>query len=46
MWLKTIAVNPDYKDALIGLYSFYKEKGDLDKADFYYNQAILRGLLR
>lgn len=43
MWLRTVDVNPDHKDALLGLSAYYSQTGDVRKAEYYYNQAKIRG---
>jgi tetratricopeptide (TPR) repeat protein len=44
IWLETIQVNPDHKEALKSLYIYYSQVGDETKADYYYQQALLRGV--
>lgn len=43
-WLKTIAVNPDHKDALKNLALYYNEIKDVRNAQYYYNEAVKRGV--
>jgi len=45
MWLKTLQVNPDHKDALKSLTIYYsQDKKDQAKADYYYQEALKRGV--
>jgi Tfp pilus assembly protein PilF len=45
MWFKTIQVNPDHKDALKSLTIYYsQDKKDQAKANYYYQEAVKRGV--
>ncbi|BCX14699.1 MAG: hypothetical protein KatS3mg088_382 [Patescibacteria group bacterium] len=44
MWIKTISVNPDHKDALKGLAVYYSEIKDSTKANYFYQEALKRGV--
>ena len=45
MWLKTVSVNPDHKEALRALTIYYsQDKKDSQKANFYYREALKRGV--
>ena len=44
MWLKTLQVNPDHKGAYANLAVYYKNIGDEAKANYYYQEAVKRGV--
>jgi Flp pilus assembly protein TadD len=44
MWLKTLQINPDHVDAYLNLAQYYYQKEDLVKANYYYNEAVKRGV--
>lgn len=44
MWLDTLRVNPDYTDAIKDLFILYYQEKDVEKASFYYNELLKRGI--
>lgn len=44
MWLKTIRINPDHADALRNLAVLYHQLGEEDRANYYYQEAVKRGV--
>ena len=44
MWLRTLEVNPDHTGAYTNLAYYYSEKGDKEKANYFYTEAVKRGV--
>ncbi len=44
LWLKTLEINPDYLDAYRNLVTYYYINKDYERANYYYQMIIKRGL--
>lgn len=43
MWVKTLEINPDHYGAYRNLVAYYSEIKDMEKAQYFYNEALRRG---